>query len=112
MLDIVCVPHLCSTKRAIKALQLIIQRNREEALHGEFGLTLGYTLSVLAISFKFHIICLRLALHLFTPSRHTFKYILCLSIGLIFFSDGFRLCILITVRFNKLFSDCLCNFKS
>ena len=76
MLDIVCVlTQMYSTKRAIEAPQLIIQRNREEssrALHGKFGLTLSYTLCVSVKVFNFILFVIRLALYLFTPSRCIF----------------------------------------
>ena len=66
----VCMPHLYLTTRASYSTSTLIQRNQEELVQSpspKIRLLSLVTLSVLQLSFNFHIIVHRLAVHLFTP---------------------------------------------
>jgi len=70
MLDIVYVLTLVFKQESYWSTSTLfkgIVRKSFRALQGEFRLTLDYTLCVCNLVFKFRILCLRLALHLFTP---------------------------------------------
>ena len=70
-------PHLCSTKRAFKTPQLLVQRIQRSSyrvLHGKFRLTLGYILCVSVKVLNPHYLSYR-CYHTYSPPQVYFQLV-------------------------------------